>query len=149
MMAGRGTALPLRGPLTGIAALSILLPIVLFSAPLLLGCNWLSLLASARRTLSLTAWTSLLASPQAGTALASSAMLGTLTAFGATLLAWPLAFLIVLRGRLLGRIVLGFVIVMWFLDPGLRILGWMQAFKESGVDRHPAGDAAWRVSPPN
>ncbi|MBI2256435.1 MAG: ABC transporter permease subunit [Proteobacteria bacterium] len=128
---GDNTALPLRGPLAGLAWTSLLLQVAIFAAPLAL-VLWLSLLAAteAPGDLSLTAWTSLLASPQARAALFSSILLAALTALGATLLATPLAFLIAVRGRVLGRVALGFVIVMWFFDPGLRILGWMQAFKD-------------------
>jgi ABC-type spermidine/putrescine transport system permease subunit I len=131
MVAGSSSVLPLRGPLAGLAWTALLLQIVIFAAPLLL-VLWLSLLAAteAPGDLSLTAWTSLLASPQAREALASSILLAALTALGSTLLAAPLAFLIAVRGRFLGRVTLGFVILMWFLDPGMRILGWMQAFKD-------------------
>jgi putative spermidine/putrescine transport system permease protein len=93
---------------------------------------WLSLLAApgGASGLSATAWTSLLASPQAREALFSSITLAVLTALCSTCLSWPLAYLIAVRGRFLGRVLLGFVIMMWFFDPGMRILGWMQAFKD-------------------
>jgi ABC-type spermidine/putrescine transport system permease subunit I len=131
MAPGSSTALPLRGPLAGLAWSSLLLQVVIFAAPLAL-VFWLSLLAAteAPGNLSLTAWTSLLASPQAREAMLSSILLAALTALGATLLAAPLAFLIAVRGRFMGRMTLGFVILMWFFDPGMRILGWMQAFKD-------------------
>jgi len=131
MAGASSTVLPLRGPLAGLAWTSLLLQILIFAAPLLL-VLWLSLLAAteAPGDLSLTAWTSLLASPQAREALLSSILLAALTELGATLLAAPLAFLIAVRGRFLGRMTLGFVILMWFFDPGMRILGWMQAFKD-------------------
>lgn len=131
MAAGSSTVLPLRGPLAGLAWTSLLLQALIFGAPLLL-VFWLSLLAAteAPGDLSLTAWTSLLASPQAREALLSSILLAALTALGVSLLAAPLAFLIAVRGRFLGRVTLGFVILMWFFDPGMRILGWMQAFKD-------------------
>lgn len=131
MAAGNSSTLALRGPLAAIAWISLGLQIAIFAAPLAL-VLWLSLLATPNETgdLSLTGWSSLLASPQAREALFSSILLAGLTALGATCLSWPLAFLIAVRGRLLGRVLLGFVILMWFFDPGMRILGWMQAFKD-------------------
>lgn len=131
MAAGNRNVLPLRGPLAGLAWGALLLQVVIFAAPLLL-VLWLSLLATTNEAgdVSATAWTSLLASPQARDALLSSILLAGLTALGATCLGWPLAFLIAVRGRFLGRVLLGFVILMWFFDPGMRILGWMQAFKD-------------------
>lgn len=131
MAAANSTALPLRGPLAGLAWGALLLQVLIFATPLLL-VFWLSLLATNNEAggVSATAWTSLLASPQAREALFSSIMLAALTALVATCLAWPLAFLIAVRGRFLGRVLLGFVVIMWFLDPGMRILGWMQAFKD-------------------
>jgi putative spermidine/putrescine transport system permease protein len=130
-MAASSSALPLRGPLAGLAWTSLALQIAFFAAPLAL-VLWLSLLATANESggLSLTGWTSLFASPQARDALFSSILLAGLTALGTSCLSWPLAFLVAIRGRFLGRVLLGFVILMWFFDPGMRILGWMQAFKD-------------------
>ncbi|MDY0873030.1 ABC transporter permease subunit [Dongia rigui] len=130
-MAAGGSSLALRGPLAGLAWTSLGLQIAIFAAPLAL-VLWLSLLATANQSgdLSLTGWTSLLASPEAREALFSSILLAALTALGATCLSWPIAYLIAIRGRRLGRVLLGFVILLWFFDPGMRILGWMQAFKD-------------------
>jgi ABC-type spermidine/putrescine transport system permease subunit I len=130
MKAGN-SALPLRGPLAGLAWAALALQITFFAAPLAL-VLWLSLLATTNETgvLSLTGWTSLFASPQARDALFSSILLAGLTALGTSCLSWPLAFVIAIRGRFLGRVLLGFVVLMWFFDPGMRILGWMQAFKD-------------------
>ncbi|WP_374655661.1 ABC transporter permease subunit [Dongia sp.] len=121
----------LRGPLAGIAWTALSLQVAIFAAPLLL-VLWLSLMAEGAQPadLSLTAWTSLLGSREARIALSNSLSLAALTALLTTFLAMPLAYLVAIRGRFLGRLLLGFVILMWFLDPGMRILGWMQAFKD-------------------
>ena len=137
MMSGApGNAWHLRGPLAGLGWIAIVLQIVIFAAPLLL-VLWLSLLATpsppagpALMDLSLTAWTSLLGSPEAREAVLNSLFLGALTAVATTFLAIPIAYLIAIRGRFLGRLALGFVVIMWFFDPGMRILGWMQTFKD-------------------
>ena len=137
MMSGApGNAWHLRGPLAGLGWIAIALQIIIFAAPLLL-VLWLSLLATpsqpadpALMDLSLTAWTSLLGSPEAREAVLNSLLLGALTALATTLLAVPIAYLIAIRGRFLGRLALAFVVIMWFFDPGMRILGWMQTFKD-------------------
>jgi spermidine/putrescine transport system permease protein len=136
MSAAPGNAWHLRGPLAGLGWIGIVLQIVIFAAPLLL-VLWLSLLATpsppagpALMDLSLTAWTSLLGSPEAREAVLNSLILGALTAVATTFLAVPIAYLIAIRGRFLGRLALGFTVLMWFFDPGMRILGWMQTFKD-------------------
>jgi len=86
------------------------------------------------------AWLSVLGSPEARIALLNSLLLAGLTVLATLLLATPLAYLIGIRGKFLGRLTLAFVIMMWFFDPGMRILGWMQAFKYLAlVDFVPAG----------
>ncbi len=136
MSAAPANAWRVRGPLAGLGWVAITLQIAIFAAPMLL-VLWLSLLATpsqptgpALTDLSLTAWTSLLGSPEAREAVFNSLFLGALTAFATTILAIPIAYLIAIRGRFLGRLVLGFVVIMWFFDPGMRILGWMQTFKD-------------------
>lgn len=136
MSAAPANAWRVRGPLAGLGWVAITLQIVIFAAPLLL-VLWLSLLATppqptgpALMDLSLTAWTSLLGSPEAREAVLNSLLLGALTALATTILAIPIAYLIAIRGRFLGRLALGFVVIMWFIDPGMRILGWMQTFKD-------------------
>jgi len=125
------TALPSRGPLVGLAWGALALQVAVFLAPVAL-VLWLSLLAATDLAgqPSLVYWTSVLASPQALTALFSSVFLAVLTALCATIIASPLAFVIALRGRFLGRAALAFVIIMWLFDPGIRILGWMRFFKD-------------------
>lgn len=124
-------AIPLRGPLAGLARLAVSGQIALFGAPLLF-VMWLSLQGApdAPATLSVGAWLRVLGSPEARLAILNSVILASLSALLATLLATPVAYLIGIRGRLPGRLALGVVIMVWFFDPGMRILGWMQAFKD-------------------
>ena len=119
------------GPLKGVAWIAIVAQAVVFGAPLML-VVWLSLqgTVSAPAGFSLTAWTSLAGSPEARMAILSTLLLSAITAISATFLGLPLAYFIALRGRFLGRLALAFVIIMWFLDPGIRILGWMRAYKD-------------------
>jgi putative spermidine/putrescine transport system permease protein len=121
----------MRGPLAALAWLAVLAQICLFGAPLLL-IVWLSLQGPPDTPITITpaAWITLLASPEARWALLNSMMLAALSALMTTICAIPLAYLIAIRGGRSGRITLGFVIMMWFIDPGMRILGWMQAFKD-------------------
>ncbi|WP_374311565.1 ABC transporter permease [Dongia sp.] len=136
MSAASGNARHLRGPLLGLGWAAIALQIVIVAAPLLL-VLWLSLLAMPSQSagpslmdLSPTAWTSLLGSPEAREAVLNSLFFGVITALTTTSLAIPIAYLIGIRGRFLGRLALGFVVIMWFFDPGMRILGWMRTFKD-------------------
>lgn len=131
MISQNGHAMPLRGWLSGIAWTSLLLQAAVFIIPLIL-VFWLSLLASSNQlsNLSFTAWTSIIASSQARTALLMSALMSSIVALGTTILAWPLAFIIAVRGRLIGRLILGFIIMIWLIDPGIRVLGWSQTFKD-------------------
>jgi ABC-type spermidine/putrescine transport system permease subunit I len=121
----------LQGPLMGLAWIAILAQICFFAAPLLM-VLWLSLQGAPDQptTMTGTAWLRVLGSIEARTALLNSMLLATLSTLITTLLATPLAFLIAIRRRFLGRLALGFIILMWFFDPGMRILGWMQAFKD-------------------
>lgn len=122
---------PQRGPLSGLAWLAVLGQASLFGAPLLF-VMWLSLqdAPDAPATISANAWLRVLASPEARLSLLNSIVLASLSAALATIFAIPLAYVIGIRGRRLGRLVLGIVIMIWFVDPGMRILGWMQAFKD-------------------
>lgn len=124
-------AVVMRSPLAGLAWVAVLTQFVLFGAPLLL-VSWLSLQGppEAPAIVTPSAWLSVLGSPEARRAMINSMALAAMSAVLTTILAVPLAYLIAVRGRLLGRIALAFVIVMWFFDPGMRILGWMQAFKD-------------------
>lgn len=131
----------LRGSLLGLAWIAILTQACFFAIPLLL-VLWLSLQGAPDQpaTVTLTAWLSVLGSVEARAALLNSLLLAALTALVTTLLAAPLAYLIAVRRRFLGRLALAFVIMMWFFDPGLRILGWMQAFKDLAlIDFMPMG----------
>jgi ABC-type spermidine/putrescine transport system permease subunit I len=141
MSADFTTARPSRGPLAGLAWAAVAAQILLFGAPLLL-VLWLSMQGApdADLTLAPTAWLSVLGSPEARMALLNSLLLAGLTVLATLLLATPLAYLIGIRGKFLGRLTLAFVIMMWFFDPGMRILGWMQAFKYLAlVDFVPVG----------
>lgn len=122
---------PTRGTLAGLGWLAVLGQISLFGAPLLF-VTWLSLQGApeAPATISANAWLRVLGSPEARLSLLNSVILASLSAVLATTLAMPLAYLIGVRGRRLGRLALGIVIMIWFFDPGMRILGWMQAFKD-------------------
>ncbi|MBK8158304.1 MAG: ABC transporter permease subunit [Rhodospirillaceae bacterium] len=121
----------LRGPLLGLAWIAVFAQALFFAAPLLL-VLWLSLQGApdGPATITSTAWLSVLGSVEARAALLNSMLLAALSALITTLIATPLAFLIAIRRRFLGRLLLGFIILMWFSDPGIRILGWMQAFKD-------------------
>ncbi len=121
----------LRGPLLGLAWMAILAQACFFGAPLLL-VVWLSLQAApdTAATITATAWFSVLGSSEARAALLNSLVLAALSALLTTLLAAPIAYLIAIRGRFLGRLALAFNVLMGFFDPGMRILGWMQAFKD-------------------
>lgn len=124
-------ATPMRGPLVGLAWIAVIAQMILLGAPLLL-VLWLSMQGAPEMAATITpsAWLRVLGSPEARLALINSVVLAALTAVLATIFALPLAYLIAIRGRLLGRLALALVIMMWFLDPGIRILGWMQAFKD-------------------
>ena len=131
----------LRGSLLGLAWLAILTQACFFAAPLLM-VLWLSLQGAPDQpaTVTIMAWLSVLGSVEARAALLNSLLLAALTALVTTLLAAPLSYLITVRRRFLGRLALAFVIMMWFFDPGLRILGWMQAFKDLAlIDFMPMG----------
>ncbi len=138
MLTDSSTALPSRGPLVGLAWGALALQVTVFLAPVAL-VLWLSLLAATdfAGQPSLVYWASVLASPQALAALFSSVLLAALTALCATIIASPLAFVIAIRGRFFGRAALDFVIVMWLFDPGMRILGWMQVFKDIEIAGFP------------
>lgn len=124
-------AASMRSPLAGLAWTAVMAQMILFGAPFLL-VLWLSLQGAPDMPATITpgAWLSVLGSHEARWALINSGILATLSAVLATVLALPLAYLIAIRRRFLGRLTLAFVIMMWFLDPGIRILGWMQAFKD-------------------
>lgn len=119
-----------RGPLASLAWLAVLGQVALFGAPLLF-VMWLSLQGApdTPTTISADAWLRVLGSPEARLSIFNSLILAGLSAGLATILAIPLAYLIGIRGKLLGRLALAIVIMVWFFDPGMRILGWMQAFK--------------------
>nr|WP_298686053.1 ABC transporter permease subunit [uncultured Dongia sp.] len=141
MSANRKADSPLRGPLAGLAWVAVTAQILLFGAPLLL-VLWLSLQGApdANVALTPTAWLSVLGSPEARMALLNSLLLAGLTVLASLLLATPLAYLIGIRGKFLGRLTLAIVLMVWFFDPGMRILGWMQAFKYLAlVDFVPVG----------
>lgn len=84
---------------------------------------------------SLASWRTILVSQEAGFALAYSVVLGALIAALGTFLAIPFAYLIAVRRGRAGRFALAFLLMSWFLDPGLRILGWMQVIKTTTLFR--------------
>ena len=69
-------------------------------------------------------------SPEARAALLNSLFLASVTAMGTTCLAVPLAYAALRARRWMGRLLLGIILMFCFADPGIRILGWMQAFKD-------------------
>lgn len=118
-----------RGMLLHVAGIALLLQTLALAVPLI-GAGWLSLQAEGDGTLSLTAWTRLAGSPEARAALLNSLFLASVTAMGTTCLAVPLAYAALRARRWMGRLLLGIILMFCFADPGIRILGWMQAFKD-------------------
>lgn len=100
-------------------------------APLMMTA-WLSLRDPAGTAVNGAAWSSVLASGDAGLALAYSLGMGAAIAGIASLCALPLALAIAIRGARLGRGLLALLLVAALLDPGIRILGWMQVLR-SGI----------------
>ncbi len=120
--------------LLSLAWIGIALQLALFLLPL--GCAlWLSLQASIDMgsPVSLTAWISLAKSSEARAAIFNSLALAAIGAIAVMLLALPLAFTIVRSRRWVSRLLVALLILMWLFDPGIRILGWMQVFKDLAV----------------
>lgn len=111
--------------------LALLLVILAVGSPIAMTA-WLSLRDPASTALSGQAWVTIATSREASYALAYSLVMGAAVAAVATLCSLPLAYLIGVRARGLGRWLLALAIVLWLLDPGIRVLGWMQIIK-SGV----------------
>lgn len=118
-----------RGIFLHVAGVALLFQAVALAIPLA-GAGWLSLQAEGDGTLSLTAWTRLAGSPEARAALLNSLFLAIVTAIAATFLAVPLAYATLRARRWVGRLLLAIILMLCFADPGIRILGWMQAFKD-------------------
>lgn len=95
---------------------------------------WLSLRDPAGETLTGAAWGTIITSGEARFALAYSLLIAAIIAVATVLFSLPLSYLIGIRGRRTGRALLALLWMLWLLDPGIRILGWMQVVK-SGVSR--------------
>jgi spermidine/putrescine transport system permease protein len=93
---------------------------------------WLSLRDPASDALTGAAWGTILTSGEALFALAYSLLMAAVIAIATILGSLPLAYLIGVRGRRTGRFLFALLWMLWLLDPGIRILGWMQVVK-SGV----------------
>lgn len=83
-------------------------------------------------------WPSLLGSDEARQAILNSLLFATAASLAANSLALPLAYLIAVRRGALGRATLAVAVVLWLLDPALRVLGWMQGIRiVGGIDMAP------------
>lgn len=100
-------------------------------APLLMTI-WLSLRDPAGTALNGAAWSAVLGSGEAGRALAYSLLMGAAIAALSSLCGLPLAYAIAIRRGRMGRWLLALLLAAWLLDPGIRILGWMQVLR-SGI----------------
>lgn len=116
------------GASRGYLALALLICVA--GAPLLMTI-WLSLRDPAGTQLNGAAWGAVLQSGEAGRALAYSLLMGAATATIGSFCSLPLSYAIAIRRGRLGRWLLALLIAAALLDPGIRILGWMQIVRTS------------------
>ena len=119
----------------GYLALALLICVV--GAPLLMTL-WLSLRDPAGTELDGAAWGAVLGSGEAGRALAYSLLMGAAIATIGSFCGLPLAYAIAIRRGHIGRWLLALLLATALLDPGIRILGWMQILRSS---------IAWKLLP--
>lgn len=100
----------------------------LIGAPLAL-VAWLSLRDPAGQGVNGLAWLTLAASSEANLALGYSIAMGAAIALVSSICSLPLAYQIGVRGGIVARVILALLLILWLLDPGMRILGWMQIMK--------------------
>jgi ABC-type spermidine/putrescine transport system permease subunit I len=118
---------------------ALLLLVLIVGSPIAMTA-WQSLRDPAGTTLNGQAWTTIAISREATYALAYSLVMGAAVAVISTFCSLPVAYLIGIRAGVLSRWLMALVIVLWLLDPGIRILGWMQIIK-SGVSVNLLPDA--------
>lgn len=108
--------------------ISTILLAVLIGTPLVLTAV-LSLRDPAGQGINGLAWSTLATSSEAALALGYSIAMGVGIALVSSVCSLPLAYQIGIRGGVVARATLALLLILWLLDPGIRILGWMQILK--------------------
>jgi spermidine/putrescine transport system permease protein len=108
--------------------IAILSLVLLMGVPLALTI-WLSLRDPAGHGTNGLAWLTLFTSREAVLALVYSIAMGAGIAIASVACSLPLAYLVGVRDGVISRAILALLLVLWLLDPGIRILGWMQIIK--------------------
>jgi ABC-type spermidine/putrescine transport system permease subunit I len=110
----------------GLTALLLLGAVMLLPIALTI---WLSLRDPAGGALTATAWPVVVTSAEALRALAYSLSMGAAVALLGGAVGLPLAHVIAVRGGGPGRWILALALLLWLLDPGIRVLAWTEVLK--------------------